>query len=104
MTYKNKQLLAVIDYSETMLKEAKAGNWENFASVETMRSNTLKKIFSLPFTETEKEKYNEKILKILNINKCLEAATIKARDEIRKQAGSINKGRHAVGMYAQNAG
>ncbi len=104
MDIKSRQLLDVIEYSKTMLKEAELSNWENVASVETIRSNTLKKLFLLPFTETEKEKNNEKILQILNINKRLEATAIKARDEIRKQAGSINKGRHAVGMYAQNVG
>ena len=43
-------------------------------------------------------------MQILNINNKLEAITSKARDDIRNQAGSISKGRHAVDMYVQNAG
>ena len=104
MNDKGKQFSDVIEYSETMLEEAEAGNWENVFAVEKQRSNTLKKCFSPPFTKNDKEENNEKILQILNINKKLEAITSKARDDIRNQAGSINKGRHAVSMYAQNAG
>ena len=104
MDYKNKQLTDVIEYSETMLEEAEAGNWETVFTVERQRSQILKECFSPPFTKNDKDENNEKILQILNINKKLEAITSKARDDIRNQAGSINKGRHAVGMYAQNAG
>lgn len=104
MNGKAKQLLDVIECSEIMLKEAKAGNWENVFSVEKQRNNALKETFSLLFTQKDKDENNEKILQILSINKKLEAITANARDEIRKQAGSINKGRRAVGMYAQYIG
>lgn len=104
MNDKGKQFSDVIEYSETMLEEAEVGNWENVFAVEKQRSSTLKKCFSPPFTKNDKEENNEKIQQILNINKKLEAITSKARDNIRNQAGSINKGRHAVSMYAQNAG
>jgi hypothetical protein len=87
-----------------MLKEAEAGNWETVFAVEKQRSNTLKECFLPPFTNNDKDENNEKILQILNINKKLEAITSKARDDIRNQAGSINKARHAADMYAQNAG
>ena len=104
MNDKYKQFSDVIEYSQTMLKEAEAGNWENVFTVEKQRCNTLKECFSPPFTKNDKEEINKKILQILNINNKLEAITSKARDDIRNQAGSINKGRHAVGMYAQNTG
>ncbi len=87
-----------------MLKQAKAGNWENVFKIEKQRSNALNELFSPPFTKDDKGENNEKILQILNINKKLEALTAKARDDIRNQAGSINKSRHAVNMYAQNTG
>ena len=102
--HKCKQFSDVIEYSQAMLTEAEAGNWENVFAVEKQRSNTLKELFSYPFTKNEKDENNEKILQILNLNKMLEAITSKARDDIRNQAGSINKGRHAVNMYAQNTG
>jgi hypothetical protein len=104
MVYKYKQLTNVIEYSETMLNEAKSGNWENVFKIEKQRSNALKELFSSPFTKDDKDDNNEKILQILNINKKLESLTTKARDDIRNQAGSINKSRHAVNMYAQNTG
>ena len=104
MDYKKKQLTDVIEYSETMLKEAEAGNWENVFTVEKQRSNTLKELISPSFAKNNKDDNNEKILQILNINKKLEVITSKARDDIRNQAGSISKGRHAVDMYAQNTG
>lgn len=104
MNNKRNQLLGVIEHSEAMLKQAQAGNWENVFSFEEQRSNTLKKLFTQAFSQQDKDDNNEIILQILSINKKLEAITTKARDEIRNQAGSINKGRHAVGVYAQNAG
>ena len=103
MNDKNKQFSDVIEYSQTMLKEAEEGNWKNVFTIEKQRSDTLKECFSPPFTKNDKDENHEKILQILNINKKLEVITSKARDEIRNQAGSINKGRHAVNMYAQNA-
>ena len=104
MNNKYKQFSDVIEYSQTMLKEAEAGNWENVFTVEKQRSTTLKECFSPPFTKNDKDEINKKILQILKINNKLEAITSKARDDIRNQAGSVNKGRQAVGMYAQNAG
>ena len=103
MNDKNKQFSDVIEYSQAMLKEAEEGNWKNVFTIEKQRSDTLKECFSPPFTKNDKDENREKILQILNINKKLEVITSKARDEIRNQAGSINKGRHAVNMYAQNA-
>ena len=102
--HKSEQLSDVIEYSETMLREAEAGNWKNVFTLETQRSHALKELFTPPFTKKDKDDNNEKILQILNINKKLEAITSKARDDIKKQADSINKGRHAVNMYAQNTG
>ena len=104
MNDKYKQFSDVIEYSETMLKEAEAGNWNEVFTLETQRSHTLKVCFSHSFTKEDKDANNEIILQILNINKKLEAITSKARDDIKNQAGSINKGRHAVNMYAQNTG
>ena len=104
MNDKYKQFSDVIEYSETMLKQAEAGNWKDVFKVEKQRSNALKELFSPPLTNNNKDENNERILQILNINKKLEAITSKARDDLRNQAGSISKGRHAVDMYAQNAG
>ena len=87
MNYTCKQFSDVIEYSQTMLKEAEAGNWDNVFAVEKQRSNTLKELFSPPFTKSDKEENNKKILQILNINNKLEAITSKARDDIRNQAG-----------------
>lgn len=87
MNYTCKQFSDVIEYSQTMLKEAEAGNWDNVFAVEKQRSNTLKELFSPPFTKNDKEENNEKILQILNINNKLEVITSKARDDIRNQAG-----------------
>ncbi len=87
MNYTCKQFSDVIEHSQTMLKEAEAGNWDKVFAVEKQRSNTLKELFSPPFTKNDKEDNNEKILQILNINNKLEVITSKARDDIRNQAG-----------------
>lgn len=104
MEYKCKELVDVIEYSESMLKEAEAGNWEKVIAMEKKRDDRLKKIFSLAFSNSEKERNNEIILQILSINKQLESITSKARDTRRDQAGAISKGRQAVGIYAQHVG
>jgi type IV secretory pathway VirD2 relaxase len=85
--HKCKQFSDVIEFSQAMLKEAEAGNWENVFAVEKQRSNTLKELFSPPFTNNDKAENNDKILQILSINKKLEVITSKARDDIRNQAG-----------------
>ena len=104
MNYKHKQLMGVIEYSETMLREAESGNWENVFNVEEKRSELIKKIYSNPSTLDERTNNNEPILKILVLNRQIELVTSKARDNARNQAGSINKGRQVIGAYAQNAG
>lgn len=102
MEYKCKELDDAFECSELMLTEAKAGNWEKVIAVEKQRGKILEKIFSRPLEKSEKQLISEKTLQILEINKKLEAISSKARDEIRSQAGSINKGRHALDMYAQH--
>jgi len=104
MKYKCKQLMDVIDYSETMLKDAEAGNWRNVFNIEAERSKVLKDLFTIPFTKEDKNEYNQHILQVLVINKKLESITAQARDHIRNEAGAVNKGRRAVGVYAQNTG
>jgi len=99
---KNNQFSELIYYSGVMLKEAEGGNWHKVISVEKQRNNLLKELFLQPFTQKEKNENKENILQVLDINKKLEAISSNARDEIRSQAGSINKGRQALDMYAQH--
>jgi len=98
----NKQLQTAIECSETMLRDAEAGNWDKVFEIETRRSNLLKKLFSSPQQENNVEDIDNKIKEIIAINKKLEAITLKARDEAHNGIASINKGRRAVNLYAQN--
>ena len=104
MNHKHKQLTGVIEYSETMLREAESGNWENVFNIEEKRSELIKKIYSNPSTLDERTNNNEQILKILVLNRQIELITSKARDHTRNQAGAINKGRQVIGAYAQHVG
>jgi len=104
VNYKHQQLNGVIDYSKSMLREAESENWENVFNIEEKRSELIKKIYSNPSTIDERENNNEQILEILVLNRRIEAITSKARDNVRNQAGSINKGRQVVSAYAQNVG
>ena len=104
MNYKTKELMDVIKLSEMMLKDAEVGNWESVFAAESKRNDILNELFSLPFSKKDKEENNEIIQQVLVINKKLESVTAQARDEIKKEFSSINKGRHAVGVYAQNTG
>ena len=79
MNYTCKQFSDVIEYSQTMLKEAEAGNWDKVFAVEKQRSTTLKELFSPPFTKNDKDENNEKILQILNINNKLEVHYLKSQ-------------------------
>lgn len=102
MNNKSKQLLDVVEYSEAMLKDAEAGNWDKVIVFEAQRSELLEKLFSNPSGNKNVEDINNKIRKILGINKKIETIAANARENTRNEMYSINKGRQAVNLYAQN--
>lgn len=63
MNDKYKQFSNVIEYSETMLKEAKAGNWKDVFKVEKQRSHILKNYFRLRLQKMIKTKITKKYYK-----------------------------------------
>ncbi len=99
----NKQLYEAIECSELMLRDAEAGNWDNVVAIETQRSALLEKLFSGTARDNNVQDMDNKIRKIIAINKKLEAITLQARDSTRDDISSINKGRHAVSAYSQHA-
>jgi len=102
MSYKGSDLEESMPLSNAMLECAEEGDWDKVFSLESKRNQTLKKIFSKSFTVEEK-KENEIIIRLLlKINKELETIAGKAREVAMGDMNSVNKGRHAVGMYAQN--
>ena len=104
MNYKNQQLKGVIKYSESMLREAEKGNWNNVFAIEEHRSELIKKIYSNPSSADERDNNNEQILQILVLNRQIETLTSRVRDATRRQVGSVNRGRQVVNAYAQNTG
>ncbi len=98
-----KQLHEAIECSEKMLIDAEAGNWEKVFDIEAQRSALLEKLFSGTNKESNVQDMDDKIRKIIAINKKLEAITLKTRDSTRDDIASIRKGRHAVNSYQQNA-
>ena len=103
MDTKNTQLQTAIHCSEAMLKDAEAGNWDKVMDIESQRSELLEKLFSTPYQGNNVIEMDEKIRKIIDINKELEALTLKQRDDSGRHIASINKGRRAVSAYAQNS-
>jgi len=99
----NQQLHKAIECSEIMLRDAEAGNWENVFAIEAQRSALLEKLFSGTVKENNVQDMDDKIRKIIAINKKLEAITMQARDNTRDDIRSMSKGRHAVNQYAQTA-
>ena len=91
--------IVIATYSETMLKNAEAGNWDKVIDIEVQRSELLEKLFS---STDNVDEMDDKIRKIIDINKKLETITLNARESARTEISSINKGRHAVNVYAQN--
>ena len=102
MNNKSKQLLNALEHSETMLKDAEAGNWDKVIDMETQRSELLKNLFSSSYGKADIVDIDNKIKKIIDINNRLEAVVVNARDNTGNDITSINKGRHAVSLYAQN--
>jgi len=102
MNNKSEQLLNALEHSETMLKDAEAGNWEKVIDMEAQRSELLKKLFSSPYGNNNIADIDNKIKKIIDINNKLETVAAEARDNAANDITSINKGRHAVSLYAQN--
>lgn len=104
MNNKTQMLLKVIEYSQSMLKDAGNSDWENVIATESVRNKILNQLFSEPFTKIEQEENNELIMQILTINKNIESITAQAREKIQQEMSLIGKGRNAIGAYAQNAG
>lgn len=98
-----KQLHQAIECSEKMLLDAEAGNWKNVFDIEAQRSALLEKLFSSTNQENNVQDMDDKIRKIIAINKKLEAITLKARDNTRDDIASISKAKYAVNAYQQNA-
>ena len=103
MSNKSKQLEKAITCSEAMLKDAEAGNWDNVIGIEAQRSELLEKLFSSHNQDNTIDEMDDKIRKIIDINKKLEAITLDARESASKDMAAINKGRQAVDLYAQNS-
>ena len=104
MDRKTAKLLEVFDYSEAMLKDAEAGNWDKVIATEAERSACLTKLFLVSSIEDFTDENENKIRQILNLNEKIESITVDARENIRKDIGSIGKGRKVVELYAQNRG
>lgn len=102
MSNKITQLQNAVDYSQNMLTNASAGNWEEVMAIEIERNALLEKLFSTASHDNNIVEIDDKIRQIIDINKKLEVITLNARDDTRNQIMSINKGRHAVKAYAQN--
>ena len=98
----NKQLDSAIYCSERMLKDAQEGNWDSVMEIEIQRSELLAKLFSTSGNNNIDD-MDDKIRKIININKQLEDITVDAKEAAGKQISSINNGRRAVNVYAQNS-
>ena len=103
MNIKNKQLQGVVEYSETMLKNAEAGNWDSVIDIEVQRGELLKKLFAGSPQSNNVDDMDIKIRKIISINEKLEAITLNAREDTRDEMVSASKGQHAVSAYAQNS-
>ena len=103
MNTTNKQLENVVEYSESMLKNAEAGNWDSVIDIEAQRGELLKKLFSGSPQDNNVADMDVEIRKIISINEKLEAITLNAREDTRDEMVSASKGRHVVSAYAQNS-
>ena len=103
MNTKNKQLQSVVEYTEAMLKDAQAGNWDSVINIEAQRGELLEKLFSGSRENNNVDDMDAEIKKVISINKKLEAITLNAREDARNDMTSVSKGRHAVSLYAQNS-
>ena len=103
MNDKENQLQSVIKFSETMLKDAEAGNWDRVIDIETERGKLLERLFSNTEQNNTVADMDDKIRKIIHINEQLEAIAITAREYACNDVAEINKGRSAVAMYGQNS-
>lgn len=103
MSDTSKQLQNVIKCSESMLKDAEAGEWDKVISIEAQRNKLLEKLFSGSREDNSVAEMDNKIRKIIDINKKLEEITLNARDNARNEISSIAKGRNALDQYAKNS-
>jgi len=104
MPNKRNELIKITALSKEMLMYAKKNNWDNVIKLEKERNVTLKHLFSKSFTRQEKLENDIVIRSLLKVNKELESLTTKERESVRNEVSSVSKGKHAIGMYAQNVG
>ena len=103
MDIKNKQIDDAMDCTEIMLKDAEAGNWDRVMDIEIQRGELLEKLFSTPNQNDSVVDMDNKIRKIIDMNKKLEVIAINARADSGQHIASINNGRRAVNAYAQHS-
>ena len=99
----NEQFENVLNCSELMLQDAQVGNWNNVIEFEAQRSELLDKLFSASYQNKNVEDMDNKIRKIIAINKKLEDVALKAREDARNSLSAINKGRNAISLYGKNS-
>lgn len=104
MSYKRNELKKITMLSKDMLVSAKENNWDNVIKLEKERNVVLKNLFSKSFTREEKLENDFIIRSLLKVNKELEILTTKEKESVRGEVSSVSKGKHAIGVYAQNMG
>lgn len=104
MGCRTSKLDEAFDFSEAMLKDAEAGNWEKVIAAEVERSACLTKAFLVSSGNNFSDENENKIRQILRINEQIESITIDARENIRNNVDTINTGRKVVDLYSQNRG
>jgi len=101
MSNTQKHMHDLVAHSNSMLEQAKAGEWDNVTKAEQARQVLLNKLFSDKSSNGIPE-INDTIEKIISINKKLEDLAIAARDKARMEMDNIKYGRRALNSYAEH--
>ncbi len=92
----------LVNHSESMLNDARSGQWDKVARAEALRRELLNKLFSTSAVRNDIPEINHTIEQIIAINKKLEQITLAARDEARVDLLKVRESRLAVDSYVKH--
>ncbi len=94
-------LQKALEITEEMMKDARNGNWDGLAQLDSKRQLVLEKAFAGKIYPEEAETMAEFINHILKINQELVSLSSKKRDSYADGLKKISTGRRARKAYSQ---
>lgn len=101
---REEQLARLLNLSQSMLLQAKAGDWAEVMHTGSRRQRLLEAFFERSPSPQEACEVANVLRGMLQVNDEIETLALNSRTGLEENIGSIQQGRRAVQAYASNAG